>query len=109
MALLHDTIQFKSLQKTFVIMNTVGQLFACLYKPGSSCVARLCVECVCMCADPPVLPCGLPQHQAETRASSVYRKVLDRYPNNGRLLKIFGRFLEASGTTAHARLSEPSV
>lgn len=32
--------------------------------------------------------------QAETRASAVYRKVLERYPGNGRLLKIYGRFLE---------------
>lgn len=53
MALLHDTIHFKSLQKTFAVMNA-----------------------------------------AELRASAVYRKVLERYPTNGRLLKIYGRFLE---------------
>ncbi|GBF92718.1 hypothetical protein Rsub_05087, partial [Raphidocelis subcapitata] len=52
-ALLHDTIQFKSLQRSFSIMNT-----------------------------------------AEARATQVYRKVLERYPTNGRLLKIYGRFLE---------------
>ncbi|KAI8474715.1 MAG: hypothetical protein J3K34DRAFT_518018 [Monoraphidium minutum] len=53
MVLLHDTIQFKSLQRSFAVMN-----------------------------------------QAEARATAVYRKVLERYPNNGRLLKVYGRFLE---------------
>jgi hypothetical protein len=31
---------------------------------------------------------------AEQQASCVYHRVLERYPSNGRLLKIFGRFLE---------------
>eukprot|EP00879_Flechtneria_rotunda_P013062 GHRR01013642.1.p1 GENE.GHRR01013642.1~~GHRR01013642.1.p1 ORF type:complete len:1083 (+),score=308.01 GHRR01013642.1:2122-5370(+) len=31
---------------------------------------------------------------AETRATLTYRRVLERYNNNGRLLKVYGRFLE---------------
>ncbi|KAI8467685.1 MAG: hypothetical protein J3K34DRAFT_523567 [Monoraphidium minutum] len=31
---------------------------------------------------------------AEKQATQIYRRVLDRYPANGRLLKIYGRFLE---------------
>ncbi|KIY98673.1 hypothetical protein MNEG_9288 [Monoraphidium neglectum] len=32
--------------------------------------------------------------QAEKQAAQIYRRVLERYPSNGRLLKIYGRFLE---------------
>jgi hypothetical protein len=31
---------------------------------------------------------------AEKAATSVYRRVMDRFPGNGKLLKVYGRFLE---------------
>jgi len=51
--LLHDTVQFRSLQAVFRRMS-----------------------------------------EAERQASAVYRRVLERYPTNGQLLKIYGRFVE---------------
>eukprot|EP00775_Hariotina_reticulata_P009651 gene9651-9811_t len=32
--------------------------------------------------------------EAKQRASSIYKRVLERYPINGKLLKVYGRFLE---------------
>jgi hypothetical protein len=32
--------------------------------------------------------------KAEKTATAVYRRVLERYPTNGKLLKVYGRFLE---------------
>jgi Tfp pilus assembly protein PilF len=32
--------------------------------------------------------------KAEKTATAVYRRVLERYPTNGNLLKVYGRFLE---------------
>jgi hypothetical protein len=32
--------------------------------------------------------------KAEKTAIAVYRRVLERYPTNGKLLKVYGRFLE---------------
>ncbi|WIA34672.1 hypothetical protein OEZ86_012986 [Tetradesmus obliquus] len=32
--------------------------------------------------------------QAEQRATATYRRVLERYPGNGKVLKVYGRFLE---------------
>eukprot|EP00878_Enallax_costatus_P028503 GHUV01030791.1.p1 GENE.GHUV01030791.1~~GHUV01030791.1.p1 ORF type:complete len:425 (+),score=126.62 GHUV01030791.1:655-1929(+) len=32
--------------------------------------------------------------QTEARATASYRRALERYPNNGKLLKVYGRFLE---------------
>lgn len=32
--------------------------------------------------------------QQTERAQQVYRRVMERYPNNGKLLKCYGRFLE---------------
>ncbi|WIA34679.1 hypothetical protein OEZ86_012993 [Tetradesmus obliquus] len=32
--------------------------------------------------------------QSEQRATAVYRRVLERYPSNGKVLKVYGRFLE---------------
>jgi Tfp pilus assembly protein PilF len=52
-ALLHDSVAFKDLQRSFALMDG-----------------------------------------AEKQATQVYRRVMERYPGNGKLLKIYGRFLE---------------
>ena len=52
-ALLHDSVAFKDLQRSFSLMDA-----------------------------------------AEKQATQVYRRVMERYPGNGKLLKIYGRFLE---------------
>lgn len=110
-ALLHDTIHFKSLQKSFAVMNSVRphrRRLPLPFPPSLAPFALLCAMLMTATRHKPstIKHKPLPykhthttthtttRQQAEVRASAVYRKVLERYPTNGRLLKIYGRFLE---------------
>jgi hypothetical protein len=104
-ALLHETIHhaniataMSAMQRAEAQAEQVGAWGLPAVSTPDACTAargRLAADCACS-SPPPCTPATAchPTHTTAPAPLQVYRRVMSRYPQNGRLLLLFGRFLE---------------